>query len=394
MGKTIMTAIALALSLFLGTQKANANPDPYYATISAAALKANHKDKEAHYEEHAIFFPTTREREAKKNPQKLKIRFWPGKKNNAPMVVLLAGLGGSHSTSYSNYYGYRLQKLGYQVLALPSAFHWQFALTASSSGYPGNSLEDARDLSLLIELSLNQLAESQPSKLFLLGFSMGAFQGAYLSGLNHQRWEKVILINPPVNLQKSTQKIQSLASEAIPAKRKKEIKELALLYGSKALLMETGLTQESFDRIAQDLPLTLEERKFLIGASLGAFLGPLFFATQENRDLGKFTQPFTHFFKGPRMEEAKINPREYFEWAKKVHPAHELEKNLSLFSSHSHERKNVFVLHNADDFLLDAEDISQLQEKFGENLTLFSWGGHMGNLWTQDHFQKVLSLLQ
>lgn len=385
----------LLLSLILWAGETSAHPDPYWATISATALKANHKDKEAQYEEHAIYFPTTKEREAKKNPQKLKIRFWPSKKPDAPMVVLLAGLGGSHSTGYSNYYGYRLQKLGYQVLSLPSALHWQFALTASTSGYPGNSEEDARDLSLLIELSLNQLVDSLPSKLYLLGFSMGAFQGAYLSGLNHQRWEKIILVNPPVHLSKSTEKIQSMAAQPIPTARKKEIRELALLYGSKALIMDIGVHQESFDRIPHDLPLTLEERQYLIGDSLGAFLAPLVYATQENKDLGMLTQPFTQFFKGPRMEEAKkITIQEYFNWAKKVHSPEKLERNLSLFHSLSHERKNVYVLHNQDDFLLDAEDLSLLKEKYGENLTLFPWGGHMGNLWTNEHFQKIQNLLQ
>jgi hypothetical protein len=52
--------------------------------------------------------------------------------------------------------------------------------------------------------------------------------------------------------------------------------------------------------------------------------------------------------------------------------------------------RKVHILHNADDFLAERKLIEGLKEALGDQLTLYPYGGHLGNLWYPENKKFVL----
>src|SRR5260370_34957864 len=50
----------------------------------------------------------------------------------------------------------------------------------------------------------------------------------------------------------------------------------------------------------------------------------------------------------------------------------------------------VHVMHNADDFLADRRSIDELKEALGDHMTLYPYGGHLGNAWYPKNREFVL----
>ena len=51
----------------------------------------------------------------------------------------------------------------------------------------------------------------------------------------------------------------------------------------------------------------------------------------------------------------------------------------------------VHIMHNADDFLAEPKSIEALKERLGNQMTLYRYGGHLGNLWYPENKSAILS---
>jgi hypothetical protein len=51
-------------------------------------------------------------------------------------------------------------------------------------------------------------------------------------------------------------------------------------------------------------------------------------------------------------------------------------------------------MHNADDFLTDRRSLEELKEALGDRMTLYPYGGHLGNLWYPDNRAAVLKFFR
>jgi hypothetical protein len=54
----------------------------------------------------------------------------------------------------------------------------------------------------------------------------------------------------------------------------------------------------------------------------------------------------------------------------------------------------VHITHNADDFLADRKSIEELKETLGDQVTLYPYGGHLGNIWYSENKEHALSLFR
>ena len=374
--------------------------DPYYATITASFLKADHLDKSIRYQD--IYLKPIPARDAvpyygeKRNH--LTLRLWPGKKN-APLIFLLAGVGGSHAASYSNYLGYHFSKKGFHVVAIPSPFHWQFVLSAGALGSPGLPSEDARDVLRVIRLSLPSLREKiEFGKIGLIGVSMGALETAYVASLDKNHLiEKFLLINPPVDPSYSSQVLSDMTVDSLSREQKKKLDEMIYLLGSKKLMMEDIKSPEYFLHLEQSLPLNLEERKYLIGKAMQNFMGPLIFTSEQIRPRGllqkaqpeerlreaedkTFSDYRDNILLPNLLEDKSRTVREILSESTMEGIREELTKN-----------ERVFLLHNQDDFILSTEHFQFLRETFGSRLKFFPRGGHIGNVWANENKDFILS---
>jgi hypothetical protein len=50
-------------------------------------------------------------------------------------------------------------------------------------------------------------------------------------------------------------------------------------------------------------------------------------------------------------------------------------------------------MHNADDVLAERRAIEELKETLGDQMTLYPYGGHLGNLWFRTNREDMLRFL-
>lgn len=414
----ILRKIGLAALCFMAPALALAYafpyPDPFYATITTAILKADHLDRSLKYDDLAIsplpardsvpFFGRSR--------NKVTTRLWMAPKNG-PLLVMIAGLGGTAGSTYNNYLASQFVKRGFHVLAIPSPFYFSFALAASRSGYPGITRADAKDLYVVIEEAVKKARKKTGfdfNRVGLLGVSMGALEVAYLSELDSREqklnFSPTLLINPPVDPIFSGGAIDALGAEGdqLSGGQRKELQEKVILFGSKALMMKDIKSPDYFTGIEELLPTSLAERKFLIGSSMKDFLHSLIFVTQQVDDLGVLKTPVAQKEATERLAECEqFGFQDYLnkfmlpglsKAAGRNLSLAELQGDITISGVEAHLRSNprIYLMHNEDDFIVNQEQLAYLRSVFGDRMALYPHGGHVGNIWYPENLEKILSV--
>ncbi len=387
--------------------------DPYYATFTAALLKADHLNPALQYQDIKIKAHLPERNSVpfygqKRN--KISLRLW-AQKEKAPLLFFVAGLGGGHNVSYYNFLASQFFQKGFHVLVLPSAYHWNFALAASRTGFPGVTKQDAADLYELMQAGLEKVSQSglKVSNVGLLGVSMGGLEAAYVSSLDEKaqklNFQKVLLINPPVDPLYGSQILDSMAKEGTAFSREalKNLQEKVYLYASGLLLTGDIKSPTYFSELEQSLSTSPEERKFLIGSSLKEFLPALIFTTQQVLDLGVLKEPQATDNPDARLQESTaFSYQDYLEkfllpgLSQKSGKEVRLEDilpdvPLSGVENHLKSNANLFVMHNQDDFIVSSEHLNYLSEVLGPRLTLYPYGGHLGNMWFPENLEAILN---
>ncbi|HXF74750.1 MAG TPA: hypothetical protein VNN13_01555 [Methylomirabilota bacterium] len=149
---------------------------------------------------------------------------------------------------------------------------------------------------------------------------------------------------------------------------------------------------------------TTEELRYLIAQALQSQLYELVYVTRVIRDRGVLPAPKDDMRRS--LEKAKSFTLVDYYWkiALPVWREHlgdsqtEAESLLwrsSLAPIVERLRSNprVHILHNIDDPLADKKSIEALKETLGDKLTLYPYGGHLGNLWYPENKQTALNIL-
>lgn len=412
----LLSAIVWLASLVMPATQAQSEgfpfKDPYYATITAAVLKANEKDKAVNYRDVSLKMLPARDDVPYygSTQNKFKLRYWAAQ-GKAPLIVMINGLGGHAGSTYYNFLAYHFVKRGYHVLSIPNPLHFSFALAGSTSGFPGVTRDDARDLYATILKGIDKLqrkAGLEYTSVGLVGVSLGALEGAYLSELDAREkklnFQRVLLVNPPVDPLYGIQALDRLASRGanVSESRKGEIKRAVYQFGFFTLIAGDITSPNYFDRTEQLLPTTVEEREYLIGSSLQGFLQSLLFTTQQVHDLGIFKTPVATADPEPRLAEAQA-----FSFTDYVHKfllpglSAQAGKPVSYddilpitamqgVEAHLRNDPRVLLMHNADDFIVSASQLAWLQDVFGARMKLYSYGGHIGNIWYPENLEAIM----
>jgi hypothetical protein len=331
-------------------------------------------------------------------------------KQPAPLIFIVAGVGSNSYFGVGAYLASLFYRAGFHVVILPSPMNWNFALSASRSGAPGYAPEDARDLYDVIQKTLTNLRDRynvKPTVIHFLGVSLGALEGAYLSVIDADERKigiaNYLLINPPVDVHYALKKID-------------EWKRLEKKFGpershelvSKALAIVDSFSDEKpddpavIDRLAKKLAVfTTEELQYLIAEALQRQLYELVYVTQVIQDQNVLPAPKDDPRK--RLQEAKSFTLVDYYWKVAVplwrkqlgDPQAEPESLLqrsSLAPIIDRLRNNprVHIMHNVDDFLAERKSIEALKEALGEQVTLYPYGGHLGNVWYPENKKTIL----
>jgi predicted alpha/beta-fold hydrolase len=328
----------------------------------------------------------------------------------APLLFILAGLGSNPYFGVAPYLASLFYKDGSHVVILPSPMSWNFALSASRRGAPGYAPEDARDLYEVMQETLTVLRDRhgiKPTAINVMAVSLGGLEGAYLSVIDADEGkigiDKFLLVNPPVDLAYAVKKIDqwnALASKFGRAKSQQIVSKAVAVVDS---FSDVGRDNPAvFDRLAKKFAsFTTEELQFLIAENLHSQLPELIYVTQVMHDQKIFTAP--KHDKRKRLEEAKaFTFTDYNEkialplWQKQAgNTDADLEKfiqggSLARIVARLRGNPKVQIIHNADDFMAERKSIEALKEALGDQVTLYPYGGHLGNLWYPENKEYAL----
>ena len=406
----VLSAICLSRSSVAAEDYAYPYHDPYVATITAAILNADAFAPRLGRQ--VIHVPGLRGRNQLPSLEgrgDLSVALYR-QRHPAPLLFVLAGVGTNPYFGLATYFAGLFHREGFHVVTLPSPMSWNFALAASRSGVPGDAPEDARDLYEVMQRILSVLRTQHNVKvteIHFLGASLGALEGAHLSLIDADERkigiEKYLLVNPPLDLSYALTRIDEwyARGEKLGAERSKDIvgKALAIV---EAFAKERGDDPAVFDRLVKSFAgFTREDLQFLLAADLRASLPELVYATQavHDQNILKAARDQTR----KRLQEAQGIT--FIDYRGKIAvplwrvQAAEPRADLGFFTRRGSlaailERlrgnPRIQIMHNADDFTSERHAIEGLKAALGNQVMLYSYGGHLGNLWYPENKDCVL----
>jgi len=406
----VLTALCLSWSFAEADDYSYPYRDPYLATVTTAILDGDglgHRPKRE-----VVRVPGLPGRNAVpllEGRDELSVALYR-QHRPAPLLFILSGIGSNPYFGLATYFAVLLYREGFHVVILPSPMTWNFALAASRSGAPGYAPEDARDLyeamrKLLPILRVRYRLEI--TRINFLGASLGALQGAYLSVIDAEERkigiEKFLLVNPPLDLSYALTKVDEW-----DAFQNRFGKDKSRQLVAKALGIIESFSKEKrddpavFDKLAKAFAgFTTDELQFLIAEDLQALLPELVYVTQSIHD--------QHVLKTPR-DQAKKRLQEakgltFSDYSKKIAvPLWKLQAAEPQADAESFWKRGslapilerlrgysaVQFMHNADDFIATTKSIEDLKHGLGDQVTLYPYGGHLGNLWYPQNKEYVL----
>ncbi|BBA33926.1 uncharacterized protein sS8_1972 [Methylocaldum marinum] len=390
--------------------------NPYLATATVAILK----DREQRYvweeTQHLdlTLIPGRNDVPLLEGKGKLRVRYSPHP-GPAPLVFLLPGFGGSAYSGAARYLAQLLTDHGFQVLSLPSPFHWNFALAASRSALPGLTEKDSEDVYRAMQAALNAVRERfhpEITRIGLIGLSHGALTAAFVRKLDSERKEigldATLMINPPIDLLGAIRTIEQLADleRRYTKQQRSNIQSYAIGTGSAALGrdIEDPAYFADWDR---RLELSDEQIRYLIGWTLRQPVGSsLYVSSLVHPSMGFLRAPITPDYRSARLEEARsyslmaylqrVLVPQLERTGKRKLRFEELIKASSLKSVAPalSGDPTVYLMHNADDFLVSEVDLAFAERIFGERAIIYPRGGHLGNLWYTQNRRDILTMLK
>jgi pimeloyl-ACP methyl ester carboxylesterase len=335
-------------------------------------------------------------------------------KGPAPLMLILPGTGSTPYFGLATYYAKLFYKQGSHVVILASPMSWNFALAASRWGAPGYTPEDAQDLYVALQQILPVLRsryQLKATRVNLLGMSLGALEGAYLSLIDADEGKigiaRFLLVNPPLDVSSVLRRLDEWASLSakIGPQRARDLEAKAAGF-VEAFSRQRRDDLAAFDALAKGFAtFSREELQYLIAAYLQTSLPELVTVTQAIHDQQILAAPPDRVRQ--RLEEA--HGMTFTDYADRValpvwrRESGEPSASSEIFASRGSlgaivdrlkGNPRVFIMHNVDDFLADGASIQRLKEALGDQVKLYPYGGHLGNLWFPQNRAYVLGLFR
>jgi len=329
----------------------------------------------------------------------------------APLIFLIAGTGAAHNGGKNINMARAFHQAGFHVVSLSSPTYPNFVTSASSTGVVGHAEKDAADLYRVMEMIWAELDDKIDATSFnLTGYSLGAFNAAYVARLDEDRqsfnFNKVLLINPPVSLYNSISLLDRM-TQNIPGGEdnfNQFFEELVQAFG-KVYKQQDDIGQDFLYTAYKAMDLKNEELAALIGVSFRMSSTSLMFTSDVMTDFG-FVKP-----KGLVLDRyanltaynqvlGRLGFTDYYHnffypFYKKDYPGVSRDEfisavSLSEISDYLRETEKITVMHNQDDIILEPGEIEFFNEVFGDRATIYPYGGHCGNMNYTDNVSHMV----
>ncbi|MFO1431547.1 MAG: alpha/beta fold hydrolase [Candidatus Competibacteraceae bacterium] len=339
----------------------------------------------------------------------------------APLIFIIAGTGGSYRSykvrDLANYF----YQAGFHAVALSSPTHPNFVAAASSTQYPGSLENDARDLYRVMQLLRQQIQnEIEVSDFYLIGYSLGATQAAFVAKLDDQykafNFKKVFMINPAVNLYNSVKMLDGLYDRTVgnnPARQTEIIDKLAdrmvSTYRQEEIVGfgENFLGEDALYLAFRDTkPSKIRILPAIIGMSFRNSVANMVFVTDVANNAGYIkpknlilypTDSLTDYY-NVAFQVSFVNYFNdlYVPFYQSKQPgltAQDLIKasGLGTIEDYLKHADKIGVVTNQDEIILAPGELDFLRRVFGKRLRVYPHGGHCGNI---NYTENVAYMLQ
>jgi hypothetical protein len=335
----------------------------------------------------------------------------------APLIFVIAGTGAAYDSPKVVFLMNTFHQAGYHVITISSPTKPPFMAAASSTNLPGLTNYDAEDLYKVMKHALNLVKDRiEITQKYVTGYSLGGIDSAFVGYLDTQRkeinFDKVLMINPPVNLYTSVSNLDNI----IPEYRKKhpevtgkevfdDVFERLVKHFKQTGHVKFG-PETIYEIQGGEYAMSPQELDLLIGISFQFSSADLAFTSDALNHTGwiipadteysPMSSELDHWYKRS-LRWSFIN---YFDkmvvpWWQEQHPGDtrdDIINKVSLYAIEDYLRNNksVGVMTNNDDIILGPGDIEFLQNVLGDRATIYPYGGHCGNM---EYSQNVTDML-
>ncbi|KKN68650.1 hypothetical protein LCGC14_0449370 [marine sediment metagenome] len=338
----------------------------------------------------------------------------------APMMFLIAGTGSGFDTTRMDYLKRVFWQAGMHVIVISSPTNYDFIAAASDTGLPGLGYEDARDLHTAMSRAVERSREVNDLEIteyHMAGFSLGALNAAFVgeldSHLGQFDFESILLLNPPVNLYSSVQRLDALSNTKVQGVNGTDsfyehiFDKLSRYFGTRG---GTDIGAGLFADIQQSgEALTDAELAMLVGAVFRFAAADLNFVSDLVTGGGQYapadetvtvSTSLTPYLRRALFCDfgCYIETQLWPDWQTRNAGLgiEDMAYRTSLRSIEDYLRNsdNIAVVTNADDFILARDDYQYLADVFGDRAFLYPRGGHGGNLQHQDVVARMLAFVE
>lgn len=337
-------------------------------------------------------------------------------KREAPLIFIIAGTGARHNSSKVRFLQNLFYSAGYHTIGVSSPTHFNFIVSMSKHGLSGYVPYDVDDLHTLLGWIKSDVeASAKVSGYSITGYSLGALHAAFLAERDSREkrfnFEKVLLINPPVDLFNSALVFDSWLrpngdgggpQQAVT----KFIERFSEFYQTNHL---GRLDSEVLYRFFRSLDVSDEELKQIIGVGFRITASSMVFTSDACLDAGYIipagtkiptNEPLLPYF----IAASHVSFEEYFSEfllpyiqtrdAGMTREGALAACSLLRLEGYLRSAANVRLIGNEDDPILSAREVAFLKDVFGGRGVLFPLGGHCGNLQYGPFAAKALELVR
>jgi hypothetical protein len=347
-----------------------------------------------------------------------KLRFWfSAQRGAAPLAIVIAGTGADGNTTAISTLRGILYGAGYHVLTLPSPTFPGFIVSASSTGVAGDLIQDGSDLYAAIQRILHNLPHNPAiTGIDIVGYSLGGANAGVVKSLDAREGRlhirRAVMIEPPVSLFDSIGRLDELfainigsGDAGVERLYQRLYAQLANLYRATDrvaidegfLLGAAGAVMKGDAEFGAAIALTFRidlMNMFLAGdiyAGTGVVTDPLHpprvgepLESVERRLRGK---PFAEYF-------TRVFAPYYLKHRPKATTASLIANNrLDVIGDSLRQDPDYYVQANADDLILDAQELAWLKSTMGSRIAVYDHGGHLGNLGSRQQAADMLEML-
>jgi len=325
-------------------------------------------------------------------------------KARAPLIFVIAGTGASYKSPKVLGLQKAFYQAGFSVISISSPTHMNFIVNASTTKVPGHVIHDAEDLYRVMEMAYRKVADRvDVSAFYLTGYSLGGTQAAFLTRLDEQRqsfnFQKVLMINPAVNLFNSVGIIDKMLADTVGD----EPGAFNSYFGRVIRAFATAFDRTEPLDFNEDFLYRVYKKKIPTDAALESLIGFSFRISSSNMvftsdvmsGYGLLVAPGTRLTQTTSLTEylgasLHLTFREYYE--RYFYPFYhaqepaltsaQLKREMGLESIAPYLRRagKIAMMTNNDDLILAPGEIDFLQDVFGSRATIWPTGGHCGNM--------------